>query len=118
MKHQVGRQGEDAAADFFEQQGYKVIARNWRCRGGEIDLIVRKGDDVRVVEVKTRQGPHRGPLGPHETVTDQKLAKIGTAMGLFFGAHPELPNEAHIDVLSVLLMPDRTVIVDWLKDFE
>lgn len=118
ITHAVGRHGEALAADFFAAHGYEVIAKNWKCRGGEIDLVVRKGDSVRAIEVKTRRGPHRGPLGPHETVTDRKLARIGIALGLFFAKHPELPPEAHIDVLAITLMPTGAPDIQWLKDFE
>lgn len=118
ITQEVGRRGEDTAADFFRTQGYEVVARNWKCRGGEIDLIVRKGNEMRVVEVKARRGPHRGPLGPHETVTDRKLSKIGIAAALFFAAHPALPQEAHIDVVTVLFFSDRAPDIQWLKDFE
>jgi putative endonuclease len=114
----IGRRGEQTAADFFRAQGYTVLARNWKCRGGELDLVIRKGDDLRVIEVKARLGPHRGPLGPHEAVTDRKLARIGTAIGLFFAAHPELPPEAHIDVLAILFHPQGEPEIQWLKDFE
>jgi len=118
VTQEIGRRGEDAAAAFFREQGYTVIARNWKCRGGEIDLVIQKGEEVRVIEVKARRGPHRGPIGPYEAVTDVKLHKIGIAMGLFFAAHPRLPQEAHIDVLSILFFPDKPPAIEWLKDFE
>lgn len=118
ITQQVGRRGEDAAADFFRAKGYHMIARNWKCRGGELDLVIQKGEEVRVIEVKARRGPHRGPLGPQETVTDHKLHKMGIAMGLFFAAHPHLPQEAHVDVLTVLLFADAPPVCEWLKDFE
>jgi putative endonuclease len=118
ITHEIGRQGEDMAANFFVAQGYAVIARNWKCRGGELDLVIRKGDEVRAIEVKTRRGPHQSELGPHEAVTDRKLARMGTAMGLFFATHPHLPMDAHMDVLAITLLPDHDPAIQWLKDFE
>lgn len=118
VTQEIGGRGEEMAADFFRTKGYRVIARNWKCRGGELDLVIQKGEEVRIIEVKARCGPHRGPLGPHETVTDQKLHKIGIAVGLFFATHPHLPQEAHIDVVTVLFFPDKPPTIEWLKDFE
>jgi len=50
----LGRAGEDLAAAWYEDQGYEVLARNWRRREGEVDLIVRMGRTVAFCEVKTR----------------------------------------------------------------
>ncbi|MBQ5420399.1 MAG: YraN family protein, partial [Selenomonas sp.] len=55
MKNQIlGSQGEQAAADFLQQQGYKICARNFRVPVGEIDIIARQGEVLAFVEVKTR----------------------------------------------------------------
>jgi putative endonuclease len=43
QRRDLGRSGEDAAAAWYEEEGYEVVARNWQCREGEIDLIVRHG---------------------------------------------------------------------------
>jgi len=51
----LGRQGEDRAVRYLESQGYEVVERNYHCRGGEIDIIARDGDDLVFVEVKTRR---------------------------------------------------------------
>ena len=53
---QLGREGEAAAAALLTGKGYAVIARNYRTRGGEVDIICLDGDTVVFVEVKTR-GP-------------------------------------------------------------
>ncbi|MEM9614186.1 MAG: YraN family protein [Actinomycetota bacterium] len=50
----MGRRGEDAAAAWYRRRGYRIVARNWRVRAGEIDLICARGDLVAFVEVKTR----------------------------------------------------------------
>ncbi len=50
----LGRAGEDIAADWYEDHGYEVLERNWRRREGEVDLIARKGRVVTFCEVKTR----------------------------------------------------------------
>lgn len=114
---QIGRRGETLAVDFFMRRGYQVIARNWACRWGELDLIVRKGDDLRMVEVKTRQGT-AGTVMPYEAVTDRKLARMAEAAARFLHAHPSLPEEAHFDVLAVTFTAAGVPAYQWLKDFE
>ncbi|MDQ6798839.1 MAG: YraN family protein [Actinomycetota bacterium] len=70
----LGRRGEDLAAGWYEGHGYAVVARNWRCRAGEIDLIVRRSGVVVFCEVKTRSN---GAFGtPAEAVTGAKQARV------------------------------------------
>lgn len=52
--------GEDVAAAWYEDRGFEVLERNWRRREGEVDLIVRKGRTVALVEVRTRTGDAAG----------------------------------------------------------
>jgi putative endonuclease len=70
----VGRRGEDAALDRYRRTGYRLLARNWRCRVGEIDLVVVRGGILVVCEVKTRRGSSLG--GPFESVTARKREKL------------------------------------------
>lgn len=74
VKDAVGRFGEDLAAAHLEAAGLSVLARNWRCRIGEIDIVARDDDTVVFVEVKTRSGLGFGH--PAEAVTAAKAARI------------------------------------------
>ena len=56
----LGARGEDAAALWYEEQGYEILERNWRRREGEVDLIVRRGATVVFSEVKTRSSDRFG----------------------------------------------------------
>lgn len=51
----VGKAGEAYTANWLQKQGYQILARNWRCRYGEVDIIAQKGETVAFVEVKTRR---------------------------------------------------------------
>ena len=66
--------GEDRAADWYTRQGYEVLARNWRCDAGELDLVLRDRDSVVFCEVKARSGTGFGL--PAEAVTRAKQARI------------------------------------------
>ena len=71
----LGRYGEQLAADHLAGLGMQVLARNWRCREGELDLVVRDVDGTLVfVEVKTRSGTGYGE--PSEAVGRRKAARL------------------------------------------
>lgn len=70
----LGVRGEEAAARWYVERGYRLIARNWRCREGEIDLIVGSDRSVVFCEVKTRSGDRFG--GAAAAVTPAKQARL------------------------------------------
>jgi putative endonuclease len=74
----TGRWGEQVAAEWYRRRGYDVLARNWRCAIGEIDLIVRRGRLVVVGEVKARRsdafGPAASAVGPAKQRRLRRLA--------------------------------------------
>jgi len=73
-----GRQGEDLAAAWYLEHGYRVVARNWRCATGEIDLIVRRRRTLVISEVKARRteayGPAASAVGPAKQLRLRRLA--------------------------------------------
>ena len=70
----IGARGEDAAADRYGRAGFHLVARNWRCRLGEIDLVLARGSLLVICEVKARRGAGLG--GPFEAVTPRKQEKL------------------------------------------
>jgi putative endonuclease len=71
---ELGRRGEAIAADYLTSLGYRVIDRNWRCRDGEIDVIVEGGGQTVFVEVKTRTSTAYGH--PFEAITFGKMRRM------------------------------------------
>ncbi|KIX66225.1 hypothetical protein SF23_20485, partial [Streptomyces sp. MBRL 10] len=70
----LGRYGEDLAARRLTEAGMSVIARNWRCRGGEIDIVARDGDALVVCEVKTRRaGDFEHPMAAVRPAKTERL---------------------------------------------
>jgi putative endonuclease len=73
----TGRWGEDLAAEWYRHHGYDVVARNWRCPSGEIDLVVARHRLVVIAEVKARRsdayGPAAAAVGP---VKQQRLRRL------------------------------------------
>ena len=69
-----GAFGESLAARWYERQGYEVLARNWRCTDGELDLVAAKGNVLVVCEVKARASDAYG--SPLDAVTAAKQARL------------------------------------------
>ena len=93
--------GEDAVAKWYEAQGYEVVARNWRCREGELDLIVRAGRTFVFCEVKSRTTASFG--APVEAVTSDKQQRVRRLAARWLEDDaPVRPTEIRFDVASVL----------------
>jgi putative endonuclease len=95
----TGSAGEDAAARLYTARGYVVVARNWRCRLGELDLVLVRGDLLVVCEVKTRRGARFG--GGYEAVTVRKQAKIRSVAEAFLLSSRIRSRSVRFDVASV-----------------
>ena len=96
----LGANGADAVAAWYEAEGYEVVARNWRCRAGELDLIVRRGRTFVFCEVKTRTSDAFG--APVEAVTRQKQVKVRHLAARWLADSPLRPTDIRFDVASVL----------------
>lgn len=95
-----GKLGEDLAAAFLEEHGYAILARNFRTRYGEIDVIAEKDGFVAFVEVKLRKNSRYG--APCEAVTAQKQKKILCAAEEWLALHPD-GGQPRFDVLEIVL---------------
>lgn len=107
-KVSLGKLGEDLAAEKLVQRGYSLMARNYRCASGEIDLIARQGDRLVFVEVRTRRGATFG--SPEASITARKQAHLIAAAQHYLQAN-ELSNENwRIDVVAVELAKDGKLL--------
>ena len=98
---EIGALGEQLAVEHLESQGLRVLARNWRCRYGELDVIAV--DDaagvVVFVEVKTRTSDQFG--GVEQAVTPQKVRRLRRLAGLWLATQPSSWAGVRIDVVGV-----------------
>lgn len=98
-KDAVGRYGEGVAAAHLERSGWELLDRNWRGRAGELDIVALDGQELVVVEVKTRTGDGFGH--PAEAVTPLKLARLRRLAGEWLDTHDLRPRSVRIDVMAI-----------------
>lgn len=98
-RRELGDYGERLAERHLRRLGYEVLARNWRCAHGEIDIVARDHDCLVVCEVKTRSGLGYGE--PVEGVSRAKAARLRRLTGAYLAEHPHR-GPIRIDVVGVL----------------
>jgi putative endonuclease len=96
---QAGAAGESLACRHLEGQGYRILARNFRCRSGEIDVIARDGEVTVFVEVKDRVGRSHGE--GHESVTMGKRRRVVRAARLYAATRGLSEQPIRFDVVSI-----------------
>ena len=100
----TGRRAEALAAEFLERQGLRILARNWRQPGGEIDLVADDAGTCVFVEVRARTGLDFGH--PLEAVGVAKRAQVVRAARLYLHLETPRANGYRFDVVGVLFTPD------------
>jgi len=97
-RNALGAAGETAVATWYEAAGYAVLDRNWRCRTGEIDLVLGRERTIVFCEVKTRRSDAFGT--PAEAVTPQKQRRL-RGLAVAWLADRNVRGELRFDVASV-----------------
>lgn len=100
--------GEAAAGDFLERRGYRIIARNFRCPFGELDLIAQQGEAIVFVEVKARTTADFGE--PFDAITAQKQRRLTRLATYYLKGRNWLRRPARFDAVSVTVAPDGAVL--------
>lgn len=98
-RQSLGRTGERLAAEELLKQGYRILERNFRCKHGEIDLVVEDEADLVFVEVKTRRGTTYGR--PEDAVTLHKQRKILEVAAYYLDLHNCSDRSWRVDVVAV-----------------
>ena len=110
----VGRRGELATETRYVSRGFRVVARNWRCRLGELDLVLARGPVLVFCEVKTRRGSRFG--GGFEAVDVRKRQKVRALAEVFLLQTNASPASVRFDVASVWLKPDGSTSIELFED--
>lgn len=112
----LGRRGEDAAAQFLKRQGMRIVERNLRTPVGEIDLIVRHRKTLAFVEVKTRSSHAFG--NPAEAVGPRKQQQIIRAANWYLNDRGDTGLQPRFDVVAVLVDGENLQIEHIVDAFE
>ncbi len=116
-RHLLGLDGEDAAVRELEARGYVVVARRYRTRLGELDVIARDGPVLVFVEVKTRSTPHCGD--GLEAVTADKRRRLVRMAHEYLWLHGLDDTACRFDVVAIDVRGagrDRQLVLDVIRD--
>ena len=114
-RQRLGRNGEDLALAFLEQKGFKPVARNYRFRGGELDLVMRDGDILVFIEVRTKHAVNRGT--PLETVDFKKRRQIERT-ARYFLAREKISDDVfcRFDVIGIVMAAGRPPLIEHITN--
>ena len=112
-RRKLGQWGEAQAGRYLEARGCRVVAANWRCTAGEVDLVVRDGDWLAFVEVRTRRGRAYGT--PEESITATKLARMA-AVAESYVYEEQWEGDWRLDVVAIEVRAGRAPGIEWYKN--
>ena len=112
-KDVLGRSGEQAAADYLEAGGFRILERNWRCADGEIDIVAVDRHTFVVCEVKTRSGTRYGT--PLESVSRLKRNRLRRLAVRWLTAHGVHFDQVRIDMVGVMRDASGGFIIEHVR---
>ena len=95
----IGRNGEEIAAEYLRNNGYRIVEKNYKNRFGEIDVIAKDGNTVVFIEVKTRNTPSYGT--PSSAVDSKKQQRIGKVALTYLTKKGLTQHPVRFDVVSI-----------------
>ena len=112
----LGAAGEELAARWYRRNGYEIVARNWRCREGELDIVAARGRTLVVCEVKTRTSVAFG--SPLEGISEVKANRLRRLAELWMERFEVRPTDVRIDLVGVLVPRGDRPVVDHVRGAE
>ncbi len=110
----LGKSGEDAAIAALTRRGYAILARRYRTRLGEIDIVARDGDTIVFVEVKARSSHAFGH--PAEAVASWKRRRLLTIAVDFLARHRLTRSPCRFDVVAITTRPGEPPVIEVIRD--
>lgn len=112
-KKELGNRGEDAVCRYIEKYGYRVVARNFRCPKGEIDIIAENDSVIAFIEVKSRK--ENSMVSGAEAVNSRKKLRI-IKTAAWYSYKAPLFKQARFDIAEVILKDDIPSLIRYYKD--
>lgn len=110
----IGAYGEELATTFLAAKGFRIIDRNYRCKGGEVDIVAGDGRTIVFVEVKTRRSHTFGV--PQLAVTPFKQRQIMKAALTWLAQHRSKDAPARFDVIAITLSANGEPIIEHIEN--
>lgn len=111
----AGREGEAEAFEHLRLHGLKLLSKNWRCKGGELDLVMLDGDTVVFVEVRARR--HTAWGGAVESVDGRKQQKLILAASSFLQQEPRwAKHPCRFDVVAINTGSAQASRLNWIRN--
>ena len=112
-KDVLGQRGEQLAAEYLEQAGFRVLDRNYRCSEGEIDIVAAEHRVLVACEVKTRSSLQYGT--PLEAINPRKLRRLRRLAVRWVLTHGVIFDQLRVDVVGVLKLPDGNFSIEHVR---
>lgn len=114
-RQRIGKWGEELAEEYLSARGMQTMHKNYRTPYGELDLIMRDGEEIVMVEVKTRTNLSFG--FPESGVSEKKRQHLVRASEAFFQEHSELNDCWRVDVVAIEGWPGNiNYQIEWFKN--
>lgn len=110
----LGKRGEEIAVAFLKGQKFTILARNFRCKAGEVDIVARDGKTYVFVEVKARRTLSCGP--PQASVTSFKQRQISKAALTWLAKNRLHEAAARFDVIAILLRDHQVPAIEHIRN--
>jgi putative endonuclease len=98
-RRETGAMGENLACEFLGNNGYRIVERNFRCPGGEVDIIAQQKETLVFIEVRTKSSRWFGT--PEESITPAKMEHLRNVAVYYWQNRPNLPEAWRIDVVAI-----------------
>ncbi len=114
-RKEAGLAGEEAALQFLTRKGLQLLLRNYRCRGGEIDLVMLDDATLALIEVRLRSDIRFG--GAAASVDTRKQKRLTLAARHLLLTQPQLARyRARFDVMALTPQANNELKIEWLRD--
>jgi putative endonuclease len=112
--NQTGTTGEELAVNYLTEKGFTVLAKNWRFRNAEIDIVARKNNFISIVEVKTRSS---NAFGEPSTFVNKQKQKLLIQASEWFCEQKNIDDvEINFDIISIVLKKDNTHSLEYIEN--
>ena len=112
--HTLGQRGEQLATEYLKRQDYTILATNWHCKNGEIDIVAQKATTLVFVEVRTRHA--EDTESAFESITPRKQARMIAAAQAYIAAHDLDEMDWRIDMIGIAFPQNGKPIIEYAED--